>query len=158
MLTPVNPIPPGFHTVTPHLSVIGAAAFADFLKRAFGAVEVSRGAGPGGKLMHVEMRVGDSTIMFNDDFGEEFHLPPLAQGRLPVSLHLYVTDADAVWKQALAAGCEVIMPLADAFWGDRYGHVKDPFGFTWSIATRKENLTPEEIQERQTKAFSGGCP
>ena len=153
-----NPIPPGFHTVTPHLIVNGAAAFAGFLERAFGAVEISRGAGPGGKLIHVEMRIGDSSVMFSDDFTEEFHLPPLAQGRAPFSLHLYVTDADAVWNQAVAAGCEIVMPLADQFWGDRYGHVKDPFGFTWSIATRKDNLTPAEIQERQAKAFGGGQP
>jgi uncharacterized glyoxalase superfamily protein PhnB len=155
MPTPVNPIPPGFHTATPHLTVNGAAAFADFLKSAFGAVEISRGGGPGGKIMHAEMRIGDSIIMFNDDFTEEFHLPPLAQGRFPFSLHLYVTDADAVWNQAVAAGCQVEMPLADQFWGDRYGHLKDPFGFTWSIATRKENPTPEEIQKRQAAAFGG---
>jgi uncharacterized glyoxalase superfamily protein PhnB len=158
MPKPANPIPPGFHTVTPHLAVNGAAAFAGFLKRAFGAVEVARSPGPGGKLMHVEMRIGDSPIMFADDFAEEFHLPPLAQGRLPLVLHLYVTDADAVWNQAVAAGCEIVVPLADQFWGDRYGHLKDPFGFTWGVATRKEDLTPEEMQERQAKAFSGGHP
>jgi uncharacterized glyoxalase superfamily protein PhnB len=151
-----NPIPRGFHTLTPHLAVNGAAAFADFLKRAFGAVEVSRSAGPGGKLIHVQMLIGDSPIMFNDDFAEEFHLPPLAQGRLPLFLHLYVSDADAVGKQAVAAGCEVAMPLADQFWGDRYGHLKDPFGFHWAVATHKEDVTPEEMRERQAKMFGGG--
>ena len=156
MPKPASPIPPGFHSLTAQLSINGAVAYIDFLKRAFNAVEVARSPGPGGKLMHVEMRIGDSTIMFNDDFAEEFHLPPLAQGRLPFSLHLYVADADAAWNQALAAGCEIVMPIADQFWGDRYGHVKDPFGFNWSIATRKESLTPEEIQERQAKAFGGG--
>ena len=158
MAKPANPIPPGFHTVTPHLAVNGAATYIDFLKRAFNAVEISRSPGPGGKLMHVAMRIGDSTVMFADDFGPEFNMPPLAQGRLPMHLHLYVPDADATWKQALAAGCEVKMPISDQFWGDRYGHVQDPFGMMWSIATRKEELTPEEIQERQAKAFGGGHP
>ena len=151
-----NPIPPGFHSLTAHLSVSGAAAYIDFLKRAFNAIEIDRSPGPGGKLMHAEVRIGDSLLMFADDFTAEFGLPPLAQGRLPFQLHLYVPDADATWNQAVAAGCEVIMPIGDQFWGDRYGHVRDPFGFVWSIATRKEDLTPEELQERQAKAFAGG--
>jgi PhnB protein len=156
MPKPANPIPPGFHTLTVHLAVNGAAAYADFLKRAFDAVEMSRSGGPGGKLMHVQMRIGDSIVMFADDFGPEFGMPPLAQGRLPFHLHLYVPDADAVWAQAVAAGCKVMMPIADQFWGDRYGHVEDPFGFSWAIATRKEELTPEELRERGAKAFGGG--
>jgi uncharacterized glyoxalase superfamily protein PhnB len=156
MSKPANPIPPGFHSLTPQLSVNGAAAYIDFLKRAFNAVEIARSPGPGGKLMHVEVRIGDSLLMFADDFAAEFGLPPLAQGRLPFHLHLYVPDADAIWNQAVAAGCEVLMPTADQFWGDRYGHVRDPFGFLWSIATRKEDLTPEELRERQAKAFGGG--
>jgi PhnB protein len=155
MPKPANPIPPGFHTVTPHLAVNGAAAFADFLKRAFDGVEIARSPGPGGKLMHVEVRIGDSIIMFADDFGTEFGMPPLAQGRLPFHLHIYVRDADAIWSQAIAAGCHAIMPIADQFWGDRYGHLQDPFGFTWAVATRKEDLTPQEMQERQAKAFGG---
>jgi len=156
MPKPANPIPPGFHSLTAHLSVNGAAAYSDFLKRAFNAVEMARSPGPGGKLMHVEVRIGDSLLMFADDFTAEFGLPPLAQGRLPFILHLYVPDADATWNQAVAAGCEVVMPIADQFWGDRYGHVRDPFGFLWSIATRKEELTPQELQERQAKAFGEG--
>jgi len=156
MPKPANPIPPGFHSLTAHLSVNGAAAYSDFLKRAFNAVEIARSPGPGGKLMHVEVRIGDSPLMFADDFTAEFGLPPLAQGRLPFILHLYVPDADATWNQAVAAGCEVVMPIADQFWGDRYGHVRDPFGFLWSIATRKEELTPQELQERQAKAFGEG--
>ena len=150
-----TPIPPGFHTITPHLSVIGAAAYIDFLKRAFDAVELSRSPGPGGKLMHVLVRIGDSMLMFNDDFAEEFHLPPLAQGRMPYVLNLYVPDADAVWAKALAAGCAERFPLTDQFWGDRYGHVTDPFGVTWAISTHKEDLTPAEIQERAAKMSSG---
>jgi PhnB protein len=140
------------------MSVNGAAAYIDFLKRAFDGVELSRSPGPGGKLMHASVRIGDSILMFADDFTNEFKLPPLAQGRLPIQLHLYVNDVDAVWNRALAAGCEVVMPLADQFWGDRYGHVRDPFGFVWSLASRKEELTSEEIQERQAKAFASGHP
>lgn len=138
--------------------VKGAAAYMDFLQRAFGAVEISRSPGPGGKLMHAQARIGDSMLMFSDDFSEEFHMPPLAVGRLPVVLHLYVPDADATFAQAVAAGCQVTMPLSDQFWGDRYGHVSDPFGMQWAIATHKEDLTPAEIQERQKQAFAGGHP
>src|ERR1017187_4667490 len=136
-----NPIPPGFHSLTAQLSVNGAAAYIDFLKRAFNAVEIARSPGPGGKLIHVEMRIGDSLLMFAAEFG----LPPLAEGRLPFILHLYVPDADATWNQAVAAGCEVLMPISHQFWGDRYAHVRDLFGFLWSIATRKEELTPKEL-------------
>ena len=156
MPKPANPIPPGFHSLTTHLCVNGAAAYIDFLKRAFNAVEVSRSPGPGGKLMHAQMRIGDSLLMFADDFGDQFGMPPLAKGRMPFHLHLYVPDADAAWNQAVAAGCEVTMPIGDQFWGDRYGHVRDPFGIDWAIATRKEELTHAEMQERAAKAFGGG--
>jgi PhnB protein len=155
MPKPANPIPSGFHSVTVHLTVNGAAAFADFLVRAFGGVEISRAPGPGGKIMHAQVRIGDTILMFADDFGAEFGQPPLAQGRLPLHLHLYTPDADALFAQAVAAGAEITMPIGDQFWGDRYGHVRDPFGFTWAIATRKEDLTPEEIQQRQHAAFGG---
>ena len=108
--------------------------------------------------MHALVRVGDSMMMLADDFGSEFGLPPLAQGRLPFVLHLYVPDADAIWAQAVAAGCEITMPIADQFWGDRYGQLLDPFGFAWAVASRKEELTPEETRERAAKAFSQGHP
>ncbi len=157
MPKPANPIPPGFHTLTLHLNVIGAAAYIDFLKAAFGAVELNRAAGPGGKLMHALVKIGDSMLMLADDFAAEFHLPPMAQGRLPLVLSLYVPDADAAWAQALAAGCEVVFPIADQFWGDRYGQVKDPSGMVWAIAQKKEELTPEELAERQAK-MSFGAP
>ena len=154
----VSPIPPGFHSLTPHLTVKGgAAAYIDFLKKAFGGVEIARSPGPGGKLMHATVKIGDSMLMFADDFCEEFHMPPLAEGRLPFVIHLYVPDADSAWAQAVSAGCEVVFPIADQFWGDRYGHVKDPFGFVWGIASRKEDLTPEQAQERMRQAFGGGA-
>src|SRR5262249_16920516 len=103
-----SPIPAGFYTVTPHLVVKGGAAkFIDFVKTAFNAVEISRAAGPGGKLMHAQIKIGDSMIMLADDFAAEFGMPPLAEGRLPFVINLYVPDADASWAKALAAGCEV---------------------------------------------------
>jgi uncharacterized glyoxalase superfamily protein PhnB len=106
--------------------------------------------------MHASIRIGDSMLMLNDDFGAEFGLPPIAEGRMPYFMHLYVPDADATFNQAVAAGCTVAMPIADQFWGDRYGHLKDPFGFNWAVGTHKEDLTPEEIGERQKAAFGGG--
>ncbi len=152
-----SPIPPGFHTVTPHLIIKGgAAAYIDFLKKAFNAVEIARSPGPGGKLMHAQVKIGDSILMFADDFSAEFHMPPLAEGRLPMHLHVYVPDADALFNQAVAAGCQVTMPIGDQFWGDRYGQLRDPFGIDWAIGTRKEDLTPAEMQERQAKLFGGG--
>jgi len=150
-----SPIPEGFHTLTPHLTVNGAVKYLDFLKRAFNAVEISITPAPAGKLMHAHVRIGDSDLMFNDSFPEHGS-PPIAEGHWPFALHLYVPDADAVFAQAVAAGCEVTMPLADQFWGDRYGHVKDPFGFTWAIGTHIEDPTPAEIQERKNKLFGAG--
>src|SRR5712692_6471828 len=154
MAKATGPIPEGFRTLTPHLTVKGAANYIDFLKRAFGAVELGRSPGPGEKLMHATVRIGDSILMFNDEF-PEFGMPPIAEGSWPLTLHLYVPDVDAAFAQAVSAGCQVTMPLADQFWGDRYGHVKDPFGFVWAIATHKEELTPEEVRQQQAAAFGG---
>lgn len=148
-------IPPGFRTLTPHLTVKGAASYIDFLKHAFNATEVSRAPGPSGKLMHAHVRIGDADLMLNDDF-PEFGAPPIAEGRWPLVLHLYFPNADEAFERAKKAGCEVTFPLADQFWGDRYGQVKDPFGFSWAIATHVEDPTPQELQERQAKLFGGG--
>ncbi len=155
MANAVSPIPEGMHTLTPHLIVNGASGYLDFLKRAFGAVELSRAPGPGGRIMHASVRIGDSVIMLNDHF-PEFGVPAIAQGFWPVTLHLYVPDADAAFAQATAAGCKVTMPLADQFWGDRYGQLEDPMGFRWSIATHQENPTPEEMQRRQEALMGKG--
>ena len=152
MPKPANPIPPGFHTVTPHLNIKGAAAYSDFLQRAFGAVEIARSPGPGGKLMHAEVRIGDSHLMFADHF-PEFGAPAYVEGNYPFHFHVYVPDVDAVWEKAVAAGCTVTMPLGDQFWGDRYGQVRDPAGIVWAIATRKEELSPAELEERAAKIF-----
>src|SRR5689334_17452522 len=131
----VRPIPPGLHARTVHLNVHGAAKYSEFLHKASQAHEIRRSPRPGGQLLHVLMTVGDSMMTFADDFSEEFHMPPFVRGNLPVVLNLYVADADATWARALAAGCEVRMRLSDQFWGDRYGHVRDPFGFVWAIAS-----------------------
>lgn len=148
MANAVTPIPEGMHSITPHLVVNGAAEYIDFLKRAFHAEEVMRAPGPGGKIIHATVHIGDSVLMLNDHF-PEFGVPPIAQGFWPLILHIYVADADAAFAQATAAGCQVIMPLADQFWGDRYGQVQDPYGFRWSIASRKEIVSFAEAMRRQ---------
>jgi uncharacterized glyoxalase superfamily protein PhnB len=149
----VRAIPEGFHTITPHLVCAGAAEAIEFYKKAFGAVETGRMPGPGGKIMHAQLRIGDSPIMLADDFPEFGCNGPQALKGTPVFIHLYVNDADATWAQAVAAGAKPVMPLADMFWGDRYGQLDDPFGHRWSIATHKRDMTPEEIRQEMAKAF-----
>jgi uncharacterized glyoxalase superfamily protein PhnB len=148
MAKATSPIPAGFHSLTPELLVSDPAKYSEFLRNAFDAEEISQLRGLEGKLLRVQMRVGDSILMVCADPGAEFGLPPLAQGRLPFQLNFYCPDADATWASAVAAGCEVAMPIADQFWGDRYGHLRDPFGFVWVIATRVEDLTPAEQKQR----------
>jgi PhnB protein len=142
-----QPIPEGMHSITPHLVCAGAAAAIDFYQRAFNAVEMTRLPGPGGKLMHAMLRIGDSTIMLVDEMPECGALGPAALKGTSVTLHLYVKDADAAFAQAVAAGASVKMPLADMFWGDRYGVLTDPFGHQWSIATHVRDVGREEMQE-----------
>jgi PhnB protein len=143
----VRPIPEGFRTVTPHLVCDGAAAAIDFYKQAFGAVEIGRLDMPDGKIGHAEIRIGDSRLMLADAFPDYGSRGPLALNGTPVFIHLYVDDADAVWNQAVAAGAKPTMPLGDAFWGDRYGQVEDPFGHRWSIATHRRAVSLEEMQD-----------
>jgi PhnB protein len=150
-----NPIPEGFGTMTVHLTVDGCSDYIDFLKRTFDAVEVMRIPGPAGKLMHAQVRVGDTNLMLNDNF-PEYGSPEFGKAPWPFGLHLYVPDADALFAKATAAGCQVVMPLADQFWGDRYGLVSDPFGVRWAIATHKEDLSPAELEQRQAKMFAAG--
>jgi uncharacterized glyoxalase superfamily protein PhnB len=150
----VKRVPEGFHRVTPHLTVRAAAAMIEFYKKAFGAVEKRRAPGPDGKtIMHAELQIGDSIIFLNDEFPQMGALSPLAAKSTAVTLHLYVEDADKQYQQALAAGAEVVMPLADQFWGDRYGMVRDPSGHQWSIGSHMEDLTPAQMKERMAKAF-----
>jgi uncharacterized glyoxalase superfamily protein PhnB len=158
MAKATQPVPPGFSTLTIHLTVPGCADYIEFLKRAFNAVEISRSPGPGGKLMHADVKIGDTILMLNDTF-PEMGAPPITEGNWPMHLNLYVPDADAIWAQALANGCQTVMPLQDQFWGDRYGQLRDPSGFVWAIATHIEDLTPEEIHQRGAAAMaamSGG--
>ncbi|MEO5718158.1 MAG: VOC family protein [Chthoniobacterales bacterium] len=135
------------HSVTPHLICAGAADAIEFYKKAFGAVELSRLPGADGKVMHASIRIGDSVIMLNDEMPEWGSVGPKALKGSPVTIHLYVEDADAFFAQALAAGATATMPLDDMFWGDRYGKVEDPFGHQWSIATHQRDVSPAEMQK-----------
>jgi PhnB protein len=142
-----NAVPQGFHTVTASLTLDDTAKAIDWYKRAFGAEEVTRNAGPDGRIMHAEIQIGDSRIMLNDAMmgGKSAQ----TYGGSPASMWLYVNDCDALFNRAIAAGAQPIMPLADQFWGDRFGAILDPFGYRWSIATHTEDLTGAEIQERE---------
>jgi len=147
-------IPEGFSTVTPHLVARDAAQAIEFYKRAFGAVETVCMPGPGGKILHAEIKIGDSHIFIADEFPEWGSKSPLTIGGTASSVCLYVPDADAVFSQAVAAGAKVAMPLADQFWGDRYGKLTDPFGHAWEVATHLEDLTPEEMKKRLEVAMA----
>jgi len=152
----IKPVPEGFHTITPHLVVKGASQAIEFYKKAFGAKELSRMHGPDGKsIMHAQLKIGDSLLFLVDEFPEMGCYGPLTGGRSPVTIHLYVEDVDSAFNVALAAGARQTMPPADMFWGDRYGKLIDPFGHEWSLATHKEDLTPEEIGKRAQTAFCG---
>lgn len=140
-----NP-PKGYHSVTPALVVRDAAKAIDFYKEAFGAEEVDRMPGPDGSIMHAEIRIGDSMIMLGEENPAWQTKSPLTLGGVHGSLHIYVDDADAAFARAVAAGCEARYPMEDAFWGDRYGKVTDPFGHEWGLATRVKELTPEEMR------------
>ena len=147
MSTPaVKPIPEGMHSLTPHIVVAGAAEAITFYTKAFNAVELVRLPGANGKLMHASLKIGDSTLMLVDEMPECGGVGPKALKGSPVTLHLYVNDADATFAQAVAAGAKATMPVADMFWGDRYGQVEDPFGHRWSIATHTRDVTPEEMR------------
>ncbi len=149
-----KPVPDAYHTVTPYLVVRGADRAIDFYKRAFGAKEHFRMPGPGGKIMHAEIRVGDSMIMLCDESPEMGGRSPQALDGTPVSIFLYVEDVDSVFRQAVGAGATEVMPVQDMFWGDRYGKLSDPFGHQWQLATHIEDVSPEEMSRRAAAAFS----
>jgi len=148
----VKPIPDGYHSVTPYLCVRRAAQAIEFYKKAFLATERMRIAQPDGRVGHAELQVGDSVIMLSDEFPEIGARSPQSLGGSPVSIHLYVEDADAIFSQAVAAGAKIKRPIADQFYGDRLGGVEDPFGHTWWISTHKEHLSPQEIERRAALA------
>jgi len=143
----VKAIPEGMHSVTPHLICAGAAKAIDFYKKAFGAEEGGRMPGPDGKLMHAMIRIGGSPVMLVDEMPEWGALGPKALKGSPVTIHLYVENADAVFERAIKAGAKAVMPIADQFWGDRYGKLEDPFGHHWSVATHVRDVSPEEMQK-----------
>ncbi len=155
MSTTVSPIPKGYHSITPHIVVSDAKKAAEFYKNAFGAEIRGMATGPDGKIMHAEVKIGDSILMLNDEFPEWHVLSPTStKADTCVTLHLYVDDVDKVFATAQAAGAEVTMPLQDQFWGDRYGKLKDPFGHSWAIATHIKDQSPEEMKAAMDEAMA----
>lgn len=142
----VKRIPDGMHSITPHLVCNGAADAIEFYKKAFGAEEMGRMPMPDGKLGHAMMRIGDSMIMLADEFPDWGSVGPKTLKGSPVTIHLYVENADAQFERAIAAGAKVKMQIADMFWGDRYGVLEDPFGHQWSIAHHMRDVSPEEMK------------
>jgi len=145
------------HTVTPHIVCAGAANAIEFYKKAFGATEMMRMPGADGRLMHGCVKIGDSMVFLVDEMPEWGALGPKARKGTSVTIHLQVEDVDAVVKQAVDAGATVVMPVADMFWGDRYGQVEDPFGHRWSVATHIRDMTPDQMREEMNKAMSAMC-
>jgi len=151
---PVKPIPDGYHTLTPFMTVRDAARAIEFYKAAFGAVERGVMKGPDGKVMHAELMIGDSILMMSDEFPEFGSLSPQAIGGSPLGLHIYVDNVDAAFDRAVKAGAQVEMPVMDQFWGDRYGRLKDPFGHKWSIATHTKDMSADEMKHNMEDAMA----
>jgi PhnB protein len=146
----VQPIPEGYHSLTPAITCKNAANAIDFYKEAFGATEINRMPGPGGMIMHSELRIGDSVIFVSDEFPGMSAAP--TPGATPSSyLFLYAPDVDTIFNRAVAAGAQVAMPVVDMFWGDRYGKLTDPFGHSWGIATHVEDVSPDEMTRRSAE-------
>ena len=150
----VKPIPDGYRTVTPYLVVNDAKAAIEFYKRAFGAKEVMKMDGPGGKIAHAELKIGDSMMMLSDEMPGTGTRAPRSLGGTTAGIFLYFDDVDSTFQQAVSAGAKVDTPLADMFWGDRYGKITDPFGHSWSMATHKEDVAPEEMARRTKEAMA----
>jgi uncharacterized glyoxalase superfamily protein PhnB len=151
----VKPIPEGNHSVTAGLVVKGAKKAIEFYKTAFGAKELGVSMGPDGQsVMHAELKIGDTKIYLGDEMPEMGAVSPQTLGGSPVSLNIYTEDCDAMFKKAIAAGAKVKMPLADMFWGDRYGKLEDPFGHNWGVATHKEDVSMAEMEKRMKEEFS----
>lgn len=149
----VKPIPEGYHTATPYLTVNDAAKAIDFYKRAFDATEIHRMQGPQGKIGHAELRVGDSVIMLADEMPGSETRSPQALGGTASAVFLYVKDVDATYQKAVSAGAKANMQPQDMFWGDRFGKLTDPFGHSWALATHKEDVAPEELKKRSEAAM-----
>ena len=154
----VKPIPDGYHSVTPTLTISGASNAIEFYKKAFDAKEIYRFPGPDGKsIMHAEIRIGDSAIMLCDEMPEMGCLSPKSNGGPSGSIYLYVNDVDSVFSKAISAGAKPMMPIMDGFWGDRMGVLTDPFGHRWAVATRKKDMTSDEIQKAGAEFMKGQC-
>jgi PhnB protein len=143
----VKPVPDGYHTITPYLTVRDAARAIEFYKAAFGAIERGVAKGPDGKIMHAELKIGDSIIMLADEFPEYGVVSPQSVGGSGSGLHIYIDGVDAAFDRAVKAGAEVEMPVSDQFWGDRYGKLKDPFGHKWSIGTHIKDVSMDEMKQ-----------
>ncbi len=151
----VKPIPDGYHSVTPYLSIRGAAEAIDFYKKALGAKEVMRMPGPDGTIGHAEILIGNSRVMLADEHPQMQFVGPATRGGTTVHLHVYVPDVDKVVAKALTSGARLVRPIKDQFYGDRLGTVEDPFGHVWHLATHKEDLSTKELKKRAEKAASG---
>jgi len=153
----VKAIPEGYTAVTPYLIVAGASRAIEFYAKAFGARELFRMGAPGEKVGHAELQIGNARIMLADEFPEMGARSPKSIGGTPVSLLLYVDDVDAVVPRAVAAGAKVVREVQDQFYGDRSGNIEDPFGHKWTIATHKEDVSPEEMERRARAAHGQGA-
>jgi PhnB protein len=152
-----KPIPDGFHSITPHLVLRSCSEALSFYEKAFGAEILSRSPGPDGRLWHALMRIGDSMLMAADEFpemGGDGSRAPQSLGGTSVTINVYCPDADALFERAVKAGATARMPPTDMFWGDRYSQLTDPYGHSWAIVTHKEDLTPEQLEERGKKAMA----
>lgn len=149
-----KPIPQGFRSVTPYLTLNDAARALDFYKRAFGAQEVMRMDAPGGKIGHAEIKIGDSMIMLSDEMPGGDCRSPKSLGGTTAGIFLYVENVDEFFKQAVSAGAQAEEQPADMFWGDRFGRLKDPFGHSWSVATHVEDIAPAEMSKRMQDAMA----
>lgn len=149
-----TPVPEDFHTITPHLIVRDAAQAVEFYTEALGAEELYRNLAPDGhSIVHSELLLSDSRFFVNEEFPEHDQHSPLHHGGTAVTLHLYVSDVDGLFTRAVSAGATITVALADQFWGDRYGRLRDPFGHEWSLASRIEDLSPDEIRRRAVAEF-----
>ena len=147
----VHYIPKGYGSVTPYLIIKGAAKAIDYYKNVFGATEIMRMPGPDGRIGHAELQIGDSRIMLADEFPEMGYRSAESIGAPPVSLLVYLPDCDQVVAKAVAEGAKILKPVEDQFYGDRSGFIQDPFGHLWGIATHKEDVSPQELEERARK-------
>jgi uncharacterized glyoxalase superfamily protein PhnB len=151
MVSNVRAVPESFHTLTPHITVRDAAKAIEFYKKALDAQALHVSTAPNGKVLHATLKIGDSLLMLNDEFPEwGGALAP--RGEAPgFAIHVYVENVDKLFAQAVAAGAVVKMPLMDQFWGDRYGHIVDPYGFRWALATHVRDVSPEEMERAQAE-------